>query len=514
MTPQIVNIINFIRLTDPRAPERDLVEPVRRQIGLLKANGLPSTFLIEYDAMNSEEIVGLLKNDLPEHTEIGLWLEIVQPMCEDAGLPWRSERGYSWDWYANVGFSVGYTPDERKLLADQAVRKFRETFGYAPKSVGSWMIDCVTLRYLYEQYGIAASCNCRDQWGTDGYTIWGGFYMGGYYPSVSNVLCPAKTTEDAIGVPLFRMLGSDPIYQYDLGLRLDEKPADLQQVMTLEPVSDGGGDPRWVDWFFQNTYNGVCCSHAYCQAGQENSFGWAAMAAGLEYQFPQIARLRADGKVTVQTLAESGEWYKNTHRVTAPAASFADGDASGRDRRSLWYCCRNYRVNLYGEDGRFWLRDLCKFDSRYPERYLNARCETPVLHYDNLPVVDGNRASGHGVRAGLFPLIDGQPVTYRAIRAESTETSVTARISAEPCDFVFFADETGFRFTAGRPFTLRFAYDPQSPQAPQWRTSGERLVFTHNGYEYSILVTTGAVTKRDGVLELHSLQNRVSVKLF
>ena len=84
------------------------------------------------------------------------------------------------------GWSIGYDTETRERLCDVYMDKFKEIFGEYPKSVGSWFIDAETLAYFYEKYGIEASCNCRDQIGTDGYTLWGGYWNGAYYPSRQN----------------------------------------------------------------------------------------------------------------------------------------------------------------------------------------------------------------------------------------------------------------------------------------------------------------------------------------
>jgi hypothetical protein len=46
---------------------------------------------------------------------------------------------------------------------------------------------------------------------------------------------PAQNAENQIPVPIFRMLGSDPIHQYDNGLG-----TGWQRVVSLEPVYKGG----------------------------------------------------------------------------------------------------------------------------------------------------------------------------------------------------------------------------------------------------------------------------------
>ena len=170
---------------------------------------------------------------------------------------------------ANVGFSPGYTPAERTRLVDVYMADFKAIFGRYPRTVGSWYIDEVTLAYMAKQYGIIASCNCKDQIGTDFYTLWGGYWNQAYYPSRLNAYMPAQTRAGQIDVPIFRMLGSDPIYQH----------GTTPGLISLEPVyhDGGGGSADWVNWFMHNLIEQPALAFAFTQAGQENSFGLEAM---------------------------------------------------------------------------------------------------------------------------------------------------------------------------------------------------------------------------------------------
>ena len=113
--PKIINIVNFIRLLEPRDPaitEEVLYQTVVKQVELMKKYKLGGTFLLQYDALLDSRYQKLLKS-LPRNTfEIGAWWEIPQPLVEKAGLRWRGL--YPWDWHADVGFSTGYTPEERE----------------------------------------------------------------------------------------------------------------------------------------------------------------------------------------------------------------------------------------------------------------------------------------------------------------------------------------------------------------------------------------------------------------
>ena len=307
----------------------------------------------------------MLKELDPRQFEIGVWFEVVQPLVEKIGLPWRGR--YPWDWHVHCGFSMGYTPEQRQRLVDELYDKFREIFGYYPRVFGSWFFDSVTARYVSDHYGADAFCNCKEQYGTDGYTLWGGYYGQGYYPSRTNVFMPAQNPENQLSTPLFRMLGSDPVYQYDFGMTADAGADPIQRVITLEPVYPNAGcNPKWVEWYLGENFNGECLSFGYAQAGQENSFGWQNMEKGLRYQFARFAQLQKEGKLTVEPLGDTGRWYKQTYAVTPASAISAHSACDDDGKTSVWYCSRYYRVNLYGDETGLRIRDLHIFSEKYP----------------------------------------------------------------------------------------------------------------------------------------------------
>jgi len=396
--PRIVNIINFIRLLEPRdrrITEDVLYQTVVRQIELMKEYNLGGTFLLQYDALIDPRYQQLLKNLPRDSFEIGAWWEIPQPMAEKAGLKWRGR--YPWDWHANIGFTTGYTPAEREKLADVYMTDFKNIFGYYPKSVASWFIDAHTLSYLYRKYQIVASANCKDQYGTDGYTLWGGYWNQAYYPSRINSYMPAQNTENQIPVPVFRMLGSDPVRQYDSGLG-----SNGQGVITLEPVyKHAGGDSSWVNWYFREFVNGECIEFAYVQAGQENSFTWNAMKKGLELQIPLIAGLRDQNKIRVETLAESGNWFRQNYKVTPSTSVTVNDDLGESNLKTVWFNSRFYRINFLWENSTLRIRDIHLFNEKFPSVYETEPTTSNECRFFTLPFVDGFLWSTPQQLAGL-----------------------------------------------------------------------------------------------------------------
>lgn len=424
----IVNIINFVRGVEPR-PNRniDLLEPVREQLRLLKEFNMKGTFLLQYDALIDSTYTDMIRSH-SDYAEAGIWFEIVQPLVEKIGETWHGR--YSWDWYCDVGFLIGYEPNTRLRLIDECMEKFKEIFGKYPKSVGSWHIDAVSLKYLSEKYSVSACCICRDQVGIDGYTMQGGYFNQAYYPSINNMFCPANSKDTQISLPVFRMLGSDPIYEYDCQICPDTIKFGCP---TLEPVSNNyGGCDAWCDWFFRENFNGSGISFQYTQVGQENSFGWKAMKKGLTYQMSQIKKLSEVGKVEIMTLSESGDWYKSKFSLTPPAAQAVTNDYRNLNKKSIWYNSRFYRANLIYENGTVRFRDFYIFNDEFPEKYLKTRCETHSCEYRNLPIMDAvlyTDTSSDECHAGIYLTNGGEPINWTSLQYKEDGSSATVTLS-------------------------------------------------------------------------------------
>jgi len=487
----LVNIINFIRAVEPR-PGRtiDLFEPVREQMALAKQYALPTTWLLQYDALVKGPFVEFLKREMPEDHEAGIWFEVVKEMAEAAGIEWRGR--WSWDWHTDVGFSVGYTPEEREKLADVFVEKFAEIFGRKPDSMGSWLFDAHLLDYLHRRHGISAACNCKDQYGTDGYTLWGGYWANAYYPSKRNSYLPAQRESEQIPVPVFRMLGSDPLYQYDAGVG-----GNGQAVVTLEPICSkaGGGSPGWVDWFLKENFTTPHLAMAYAQAGQENSFGWPQMTPGLPYQYRELARLRDAGTIRVETLAESGKWFRERFAVTPASAVVTKTDWKKENHAGIWYLTRFGRINLFRTESReLVIRDWQRFREECEEPFLRSVCTSNACAYDALPVLDGMLwhpakiafPGGPGEFGEITEEGEALLVEWRAETGEITRI----RLSPEALELRFPDENAALRYTADR--------EAMAAHGTGLRFENGALHFSHNGFEVTLQAETGSIEPDGG----------------
>ncbi len=394
--PRIVNIYNFIRNSDYRVPNSEdvLFEATREELELTKNAGLPATWALQYDALINPRYQKLLKEEAGPKDEIAAWWEIPQPLAGKAGLKWRGQ--HEWDPAANVGFSPGYTPEERRKLVDVYMADFKSIFGKYPRTVGSWYLDEVTLDYMVKRYGLVASCNCKDQVGTDGYTLWGGYWNQAYYPSRLNAYMPAQTKAGQINAPIFRMLGSDPIYQF----------GNSPGMSTLEPVyGSAGGSADWVAWFIDNLIHQPALAFGWTQAGQENSFGWEAMKTGLTHQVALFTQQAKAGEIQVETLEEAGKWFRRHHPLTPPTSVVYLDDWKHENRKTVWYDSRFYRLNMLWENGGFFIRDLHRFDENVASPTHDVALTSTSLAYGTLPIMDGALWPGSGSeKAGIWPV--------------------------------------------------------------------------------------------------------------
>jgi hypothetical protein len=517
-----VNIINFIRQCEPRidwiTPDV-LYQTVVSQAEIMKQYNLRGTFLLQYDALIDSRYQELLKSLPSEQFEIGAWWEIPQPLVEKAGYQWRGR--YPWDWEAHVGFSTGYTPEEREKLADTYMADFKSIFGYYPKSVGSWFIDEHTLNYLYEKYGIVASCNCKDQIGTDGYTLWGGYWNQGYYPSKKNAYMPAQNAENQIPVPIFRMLGSDPIYQYDNGLG-----ENVQRVVSLEPVyKGGGGNADWCNWYYSVFVEGPAMAYGYTQTGQENSFTWLRMEQGFNIQLPIIARLLKEKKIEVKTLGETGEWFRSKYPVTPPTSVTVLQDHTPKNLKTVWFNSRFYRANLLWEKGTLRFRDIHLFDEKVESDYLTQKGTSTQCIYYTLPVVDGFQWSTQEQIAGLrfkwmnrdsvADLMGGDPVVDDR---EEGVLRVTWPTTLPAGEISICFDETGVQISAkGRSLKnwfLQLNY-ADGREIPVTEVMAKEIRYNYKDNRYLVKLNSGRFSngsRRDILIEPEKGKIRMTLK--
>ena len=486
MSEKIVNIINFVRATGFPGSTGDLSIPVKEEMKLNKKYGFKNTFLLQYDAIISEKFQKIFLEGKDDNTEIGIWLECVRPLVENVGLEWRGRNDCDWDWHVVPGFLMAYTNEEKKLLIDEAFAKFYEVFNEFPKSAGSWMLDSWSVEYMKERYNVKAFAICREQYGVDAYTLWGGYYNQGYYPSRNNILCPGQTESNTIKAPIFRMLGPDPIYCYDE----EEFETGIKKgCATMEPVWEYGSTERIFNEYLKSYYDEECMDFAYTTIGQENSFSWSKIRDGLNMQLEKIDCLAKAGKVKIQTLSETGKWFSKTFNDNPTVSLISHEDWAGNGIKSIWYNCKNYRANLIVKDKKVYFRDINKFDENYCDRYKNEPCTSWNAMYDNLPIADGRLWNDGTIKSGLK--IDTEILDYRVFKEDSS--------------LVFEANNGKLKITLihdkiviDKLPDVKLYFERRRRADTDISVDGNTVRFCHNNYKYTVKFNVRLTETKNG----------------
>lgn len=499
-----INIMNFIRAEEPREPT-DLIRPVREQMAAIRRHGLPATWLLQYDGMVEGPFVEFLKTEMPPNHEVGIWFEMNRRICDDAGISWRGNPAWEWDYHVPVAYSIGYKPEQRRKLADTAMATFRRVLGRDAKTVASWNLDAVSVAHFAEAHHVDAFGNCRDQIATDGFTVWGS-PIAGYYPSRVNAWSPALDRKNQISAPVFRLLGQDPVYYYDKTLPYPD---------TMEPVWPSGQSETFVDSFLEMIAGSPTQAFAYAQLGQENSFGWPAMKQAYPMQMEKLAQMRKEGHLLVETMGETGRRFKQAFSSTPPQAQVMLRDPFGRNEpgeRTVWYQSRYFRGNLHFRGSEFYLRDLHVYSDGYPQPYLDDTAQKHGIEQRMLAALDGyhwsddaGRAGHSGLRAmGSFALLDREgremPLQMQGSPAVTEHganlLTVIPLAGGERLHADFGERAIEFRVT-GTPsrarLVLNFQWVPERSALES--VSADTLHYRFRDFDYQIKIANGAATK-------------------
>lgn len=485
----VVNLYQVVRMShwEPSRFIPDDFDTLRRQMEMYGRMGFPCTYALKYDAVMDDRYRTLLRQNLGERDSLGAWWEISRPLCARAEVTFRGDKGGDrYDDRVDSAYSVGYTPEERKRLLDAYVEDFREVFGSLPTSIGSWILDPVTLEYASSRYGVQAAAICRDQIGVDGFSLWGGYPNGVYYPSRKNEYLPAQTEKNQLDIPVFRLLGPDPIYNFEAEVR-----EGLQGVYTLEPAWIVGRDQNWLRWYFESLWKEDALGIGYAQIGQENNFLWPGIRPGLVPQLSLIRELSREGKIQVETMEETAERFRKTCRLTPPMTFQASRSWKDDGLSAQWYACPNYRVGFLWEKGNLRIRDLFLYRQAYPSRYLDTPLDGSASMADGLPVV--------------FPQLWGDPRPFlKMADAQGIEPVGTA-------EYISLDEVTAqCRLSSGETFTM-------TPEGIRFRgncrlcldrlpvftgASDGEITMEHQGFSYGFQVTKGSILRagKDGVV--------------
>ncbi len=306
---------------------------------------------------------------------MGILLEITPQLAEQAGVGYP-DGGVFWH-DANKIFLSGYKPQERIKLIDKAFQNFYREFGKTPVSVGAWHIDAYSAGYMQKKYGITGVLICADQFGTDGYQIWGGWWGVPFFPSKYNILIPALTQKNKIEAVVFWWAGRDPILGY--GGSVVESSYSVQ---ANDYIGHGLGVDyfrRLLDTYLYEERN----EFGQITIGLENDSDWRRIGSQYEEQIAEIAKRTQEGKIKAVTMSDFSSWYRGRY-VLSPDHWMGE-----------WGMSKGYRVGL--DKGK--IVDLRIYNDEWPEANLLTANPWGTLSLNNPYKIDTVRFNDSAVKA-------------------------------------------------------------------------------------------------------------------
>lgn len=168
--------------------------------------GIPTTTLLTYPTLFMDEVVESVVRMKGAEDELGLHFHAFQ--CQRFSERYGSREGAIW-----------LLPrDLRRQVIDEMMAAFEGHFGHFPRSIGGYIIDAWTLKYIktaYPQVEIAIT-SCFEEgvkmfYGNN--RNWFLFSDGGpwnpYFPSKANALIPASDAAEAIDIVAVPHLNRD-----------------------------------------------------------------------------------------------------------------------------------------------------------------------------------------------------------------------------------------------------------------------------------------------------------------
>jgi len=294
--------------------------------------------------------------------EIGLFLEVTPTWAEKAGVEYQSTKG--WNLAQNV-FLSGYNPKERILLLETAFAQFNEIFGRFPQTVGAWHIDPFSADFVSRQYGVVAILVCADQFSTDGYRIWGGWWGVPFFPSSKNLLVPASSKKDKLPVVILWWAARDPLNGYGSGMEESTYSVQANDYLVFHDL-DTEYFSQLADFYLEPL---------------KGDFGQLTMGLENDYRLDKFGdEYRRQVKVLNQkgarflTAASFARWYQARFPQLSPSHEIGGNDLLGTSRESRWIMTTDYRIGLIRDDAGDWkIRDKRLYRPVWPDPYLGVK---------------------------------------------------------------------------------------------------------------------------------------------
>ncbi len=344
-----ITIINPVRGNGLGHEKDDLVASLKAQWQVTKEAGVHATWLFQFGALENTDMTVFVKQEMQDE-EFGLLFEIDRNYAEKSHVQFRGQGV----WYSSEGlFLNSYDRSERRQLIDTAFAKFKEIFGYYPKTVGAWWIGGDSLVYMQKKYGITAAMRAADQFNLDFYSIWGTPWNIPYLPSKENEGIPAASFEESSKVVILQWAIRDPLRGY------------ADPLYSLQDYPMKGYSTAYIDYlasiYLQRPFGNFVI-------GLENGGTLEKFQQYYKTILSKAKEIQASGKGDLELARDYSQRFLAQKKMFAGKTYYLSMDY-GSQSQSFWYISENYRATIQKTNDTISLIDLRNYADKTEEDF-------------------------------------------------------------------------------------------------------------------------------------------------
>ncbi len=415
-------LLNVIHRADRGAAR---LEVLRYQQAEAHRHGLRTTILVTYGALFEPEVCEYVARESAEHgVEVGIHLHEL--VCDDYRVRFGTEEK-----------AIYLLPSATRFAVIRfLIERFQTVFGCPPQSLGSYILDAATLRFLRAEFPYlrTAIVSCFEE-GLKMYhgnnRQWHLFSEGGpwgiFYPSRNCHLSPAVSEDDAVGLVALPHLNRDMV----LSLTSRDDLFASHPVNLIRAMANDGDRCDYLlhfidQWLEQLRYNNhvyysLFVSPPWLSPGHPFTPDHFAARRLYGESLAYLADRKAAGLVRDQSVSETGEWVRAHIPVNRPEVNLWSDILCGSRRQMFWYVDAYFRLTIDLNAG----GTICDLRPLIGQLDRNMGSDTKNLWNGNYPYLISSEHRG-GVAAGPRQTAE---VRCRGSRVAFTASRTAGRVT-------------------------------------------------------------------------------------
>jgi hypothetical protein len=341
--------------------------------------------------------------------------------------------------------------EHKKMLIDHLFGRFRDAFGLYPASVGSYVLDSLSIKWIAGKYpgvkiaitncfeeGINMFRGCNHTW----YLFTEGGPWGAYYPSKENMLCPAVDKDNFCGIIGVSHLNRDMLLA--IAGRDDYFSSHPANIMRGR-ANDGDECPynyhfidQWIkqlefnDFVYYNIYIGTQWMKAGANFEEPTEYSVSLYADALKY----LQKKKDEGVAEDMTMEEFAGWFAENVPIGKPEVNHWDDILCGSRRQIAWYVDPYMRVAVDPNMGGA-ISDLRPLIGQIEK---NPGADTKHLHNSSYPFIINSQHRGGFIGGSIHCFEVGihgknrQLLNYRTQCVMSRDGRGNHRIMIDPVE--------------------------------------------------------------------------------